>query len=323
MLWQIGWTGVHLFFVLSSYLITNLLLSEYYNAGKINFRRFFFRRALKIYPLYYLFILVSVLKNSGELLSSADYRLHLAGQIFHIQNYSGVLWYHTWSLAAEEQFYVGICLIIAFFSHVFKNRWLVKLGWLLGFMVVLVPLLRFEASMRYHTDWFMATHFIMDSFAVGAMLAMSRFVYPNLSVTLARVKHWLLLPVSLLLLPVFLLPAGNLFMNSLGMTMMYLAFALLIFYLVCIEDVLRSNNRASRLMIGPLVAIGLASYSIYLFHVPVKTIVDSIPLPYGSRLPVYFLGCIAMGKISWYLVERPIALYKSRSAASKLVSANA
>src|SRR5690349_15649345 len=68
--WQIGWMGVHLFFILSSYLIANILFTEYYKSGKINFFRFFIRRSLKIYPLYYLFILISVYKNKELLFTS-------------------------------------------------------------------------------------------------------------------------------------------------------------------------------------------------------------------------------------------------------------
>ncbi|MEJ7589300.1 MAG: hypothetical protein WKI04_17220, partial [Ferruginibacter sp.] len=105
-------------------------MTEYYKTGSINFVRFFVRRALKIYPLYYLFILISVYKNKELYLSSLQHQIQLLGQIFHVQNYTGVLWYHTWSLAAEEHFYIGMCLILFVLLHFYKPGKAKTLTWL-------------------------------------------------------------------------------------------------------------------------------------------------------------------------------------------------
>jgi peptidoglycan/LPS O-acetylase OafA/YrhL len=60
-LWQrAGWIGVDLFFVLSGFLISNLLFSEYGDTGTINLGRFLLRRGLKIYPAYYFFVLFAL-----------------------------------------------------------------------------------------------------------------------------------------------------------------------------------------------------------------------------------------------------------------------
>jgi peptidoglycan/LPS O-acetylase OafA/YrhL len=311
-LWQIGWAGVHLFFVLSSFLITNILLTEYYRTGKIKFLRFFIRRSLKIYPLYYLFIVISVYKNRELFLSSMQYKMQLLGQIFHVQNYTDILWYHTWSLAAEEHFYIVICIILSVYIFFSKPGRLQKLLWLFTGVIVLAPFLRYRATMLYHTDWFMGTHYIMDGFAFGALLALSKFVFPKLFSTVIYGKHWLLVPVFILLIPLFLLPAANLLMNSIGISMMFLAFTFVLIYVLSIEEFSGNKNIISLAFIQPLASIGIASYSIYLFHVPVKTIIDSIAMSGWLRIPAYFIACVLVGKLTWYLVERPIALYKSR-----------
>jgi len=311
--WQIGWVGVHLFFVLSSFLIANILFTEYYKKGEIFFSRFFIRRSLKIYPLYYLFILISVVKNRDFFLSSTQYKMQLLGQIFHVQNYTGVLWYHTWSLAAEEHFYIGMCILLSVYLFFSKSGNLSRLAWWFTGLIIIAPLLRYRSTMLYNTDWFMGTHYIMDSFAIGALLALSKFVLPDIFSAIIKCKHYLLIPVFILLIPIFLLPTGNLVLNSIGLTMMYFAFALLIAYMLSIEDVSRQKNIFSSAVIQPLASVGIASYSIYLFHVPVKTFIDGIPLNEWLNIPVYFIACIVVGKITWYLVERPIALYKSRS----------
>jgi len=310
--WQIGWVGVHLFFILSSYLIANILFTEYYKNGKINFFRFFIRRSLKIYPLYYLFILISVYKNKELLFSSMHYKMQLLGQLFHLQNYSDILWYHTWSLAAEEHFYFGLSIILLIYLFLSKQNNLGKLAWLFLLVIIAVPLLRYRATLLYHTDWFMGTHFIMDSFAIGSLLALSKFMFPNIFSAIVQWKHYLLTPIFFLLIPVFILQPGNLFINSIGITMMYLAFALLIVYFLSIEDFSRQRRIFSSAIVQPLASIGIASYSIYLFNVPVKTIIDSIPMIEWSKIPVYFIACIVVRKMTWYLIERPIAFYKSR-----------
>lgn len=308
---QIGWVGVHVFFVLSSFLISNILFQEYYTNGKINFYHFFLRRALKIYPLYYLFIIISVYKNRDIFLSSFEYQLQLIGQIFHIQNYTGTIWYHTWSLAAEEHFYIGMSIILSIYLYFSKTKSFYKLAFLFLVVIIVVPFLRFGATQLSKTDWFMSTHYIMDSFAFGALLALSKFVYPNKFIAIIKLKHYLLIPICILLIPLFSLPTGNIFMNSIGITMNYLAFSLLIIYLLSIEEFSRSKNLFSMAIIQPLASIGIASYSIYLFHVPIKTLIYSLEMRDSFRLPLYFISCILAGKIIWYLIERPIASYKS------------
>jgi len=65
-------------------------------------------------------------------------------------------------------------------------------------------------------------------------------------------------------------------------------------------------------LIQTLASIGIASYSIYLFHAPVKTIINGFAINEWLRIPAYFIACILVGKVSWYLIERPVASYKSR-----------
>ena len=107
-----GVFGVDLFFVLSGFLISNLLFSEYIRTGDIGFRRFFIRRAMKLYPSFYLLLLATAvycfLRNVP--FSARD----LFGEATLTQNYIGSKWGHTWSLAVEEHFYVLLPLAMAY-----------------------------------------------------------------------------------------------------------------------------------------------------------------------------------------------------------------
>lgn len=307
-LWRIGWSGVHMFFVLSSFLITNILLAEYAKNGKIKFLTFFKRRALKIYPLYYFFVLISILHSNQ--FSVKSYRIQFIGQILHLQNYTGMLWYHTWSLAAEEQFYVIICLILFSFMSFSTFSKLYKLHWLLLGLIFLAPILRYNSTLLNHTDWFAPIHFIIDSFCFGAILAISKFTFPIIYKKIISLKHYILIPVLILLFPLFICSPGNLFMNTIGMSMMYLAFTLLIAYCLSIENILRRKNIYSTMLIKPITTIGIASYSIYLFHVPFKSMIDPFLNAGWPKIYVEFFSCILIGLLIWYVIERPIALYK-------------
>ena len=99
-----GWVGVDLFFVLSGFFVSGLLFREQQRYGTLSFRRFFVRRGFKIYPSFYLLILVTVIV--AHALGQVVPRRRLWTELLYIQSYRFGLWDHTWSLAVEEHFYL-------------------------------------------------------------------------------------------------------------------------------------------------------------------------------------------------------------------------
>lgn len=113
-----GSYGVDLFFVLSGFLVSGLLFNEYQRHGTMSLDRFFVRRGLKIYPAFWVMLLVTLL---WEWLRSD--KINWAGlcrELLFLQNYFPGLWGHTWSLAVEEHFY--LLLIVIFFGLKFAGR---------------------------------------------------------------------------------------------------------------------------------------------------------------------------------------------------------
>jgi len=109
---KVGWVGVDLFFVLSGFLISGLLYSEYKKRGAISFRRFFIRRGMKIYPAFYVMLLATYV---GQLLFWHAPPQPLSSylrEILFVQNYRYAIWGHTWSLAVEEHFYIALALLL-------------------------------------------------------------------------------------------------------------------------------------------------------------------------------------------------------------------
>ncbi len=101
---KVGWLGVDLFFVLSGFLISNLLFSEYKTHGSINLKSFYIRRGFKLYPSFYFLVLATILYCW---IAGRGIRLGTAlAEVTFMQNYFTGLWGHTWSLAVEEHFYI-------------------------------------------------------------------------------------------------------------------------------------------------------------------------------------------------------------------------
>ena len=102
-----GFVGVDVFFVISGYLITHLLIIEIEKSGSINLKSFFYRRVLRIFPAYYTYILAGVALAyfgvvevlPGDVLHASSYMMN-----YHVER--GWHFNHTWSLAVEEQFYL-------------------------------------------------------------------------------------------------------------------------------------------------------------------------------------------------------------------------
>ena len=105
-----GWLGVDLFFVLSGFLISNLLFLEYRQWESIRIGQFFLRRALKIYPTFYCLYIATL--TYGFCVDARFGWQNGLGEMFFLQNYLGSIWGHTWSLAIEEHFYIFLPLAL-------------------------------------------------------------------------------------------------------------------------------------------------------------------------------------------------------------------
>jgi peptidoglycan/LPS O-acetylase OafA/YrhL len=102
-----GSTGVSLFLVISGYLITRLLLLEEHRRGRIHLRLFYARRALRIFPAFYAYMVVVLLLTGAGVLDREPLYSYVAS-LLYLRNLAGRGWEtgHLWSLSLEEQFYL-------------------------------------------------------------------------------------------------------------------------------------------------------------------------------------------------------------------------
>jgi peptidoglycan/LPS O-acetylase OafA/YrhL len=162
-----GWMGVNLFFVLSGFLITGVLLDSRNHAGY--YRRFYLRRALRILPAYYGFLLLLIAARTGLVRRHASWGflglsfVYLANltNLFGVPAQYGALW----SLAVEEHFYL-------FWPAAVRNLSRRFLPWACGLIVLGCPTLRAFYYWRHYQYAAGYTWLVADGLAWGALIAL-------------------------------------------------------------------------------------------------------------------------------------------------------
>lgn len=309
---QSCWCGVDLFFVLSGFLITGILLDT--KESSHYFRNFYLRRILRIFPLYYAVILWLFLQNP-EFPDQIWYWLYL-------QNWGPVFGGSTppmvvqpfWSLAVEEQFY----LLWPFAVWFLKRRSLGKLcGFLFLFSLISRCVARYQGvdAMTVYT----VTLFRLDTLSAGALIAvwlrnpvgelrLNRIAFPSLVVT------------GIALLAVIAVDHGfyidGLASQTIGYSLFAAASALLI-ALVVLEST-RSGFLSRLLENRVLRYFGNRSYAIYIFQMMAFLPVKSIYMTYWDASPMrsIFAFCVSvlmillLSEISWHCYEKPFLKLK-------------
>lgn len=323
MVGQMGWTGVHLFFVLSGYLITGILYDSRGGPGYL--RSFYARRALRILPAYYLtlVLLLVVLPASGlgdrwwgppiEHAWAYWFFLGNAGMAAEADALRPHPLHVAWSLAIEEQFYLLWPWLVLWLSRRRLMQTcvalvLVGIAWRTTLAVLGAPN---EAIIRL-------TPSLFDSLAIGSFIALTQRT-PGGRERLLRASGWVLLVAVLLSGLVKLLRESGTFTPKLAEAAGYTPLALLFGALLIRAEAPGATGPWSALLRSRLLrTLGKYSYAIYLIHAAVRFALDrelspltSVPPLFGSNLPgllasligVTFLS-LGLAWLSWELVER-------------------
>jgi len=310
-----GWFGVRLFFVLSGYLITQILLdgrlladAEGSGHGRL-LRRFYIRRLLRIFPVYYLTLLTAAVLNVPHVRDDfwwyAAYLSNWPATGIAIDGPAG----HFWSLAVEEQFYfIWPWLILFLPRRVLLPAVLLLIG--------AAPVSRVLFSLIGY-DLFEAqrvTPSCFDALGLGALLALAARLSPEglQARTLDRTCTLAAIPLGLVLVAA---PAGD-SQQLVWLGLVDTALALLFAWFVG-RAVIGFPGRMGKLLAwGPLVYMGKISYGLYVFHqffAPRFFFSQSWLQPYLLAQPPEWqrmlvpLACVfALAVISWHCFEKPI-----------------
>lgn len=305
---KIGWAGVDLFFVLSGYLISGLLFSEFKETGSLKVGRFYIRRGFKIYPPFYFFLAVTIPAAIiwPGLTPHPVNSVAVAVEMLFVQNYFVGVWGHTWSLAVEEHFYLALPLLLWIMQK--RERSSDPFRRLPLLFVIVAPavlVLRLVAgSAHQYATYLFPTHLRMDGLLFGVLLGYYRHFQRETFAEIARSGGALCLTLFSIG-TLFVFPLENPIMHTAGFTMLYLGFG---FLLARVVDI--SPGPIAALVVNPLSRIGLRSYSIYLWHVIVARMMPPSPGPLGFAL--YVACSITLGIAMAKLIETPALAIRER-----------
>lgn len=289
--------GVQVFFVISGYLITTLLDTEHDQRGSVSLRRFYLRRTLRIIPAYATYLLGAAIIARFAHSASPDGRwwpsLTYTSNFFLTNRWNVA---HSWSLSVEEQFYLTWPIA---FVMVGRRRAL----WIALGVLAASPVVRVAMYLATHNPY-LASIWNHDFIAAGCALAL---VAPKLRGRFADALlrwGWLAGIIAIATFHVAYSDNRWLFVFRLTVAEGLIAILLAITIIWCIANPTSAVGRF--LDSAPVRAIGILSYSIYLWQQP---FLGETPLlsPQWS-----FVGVAVAALASYYLVERPALSLKRR-----------
>jgi peptidoglycan/LPS O-acetylase OafA/YrhL len=316
-----GFVGVDVFFVLSGYLITGLLIRELERTGGVNLREFYARRARRLLPASALVLVATMLASS--LVFSPIEQSRIARTAFTAATYVSNMWFawrsmdyfagssetdpllHTWSLSVEEQFYLvwPVLILLAMRGRGSRSRLLAVMAGLS--LVSFVGAVRLTGT---HPAWaFYAAPARAWEFGLGGLASL---------LPVSAVRAW---------------PAANRALGWLGLLMIVaatLSFSVNTSFpgvaaLLPVVGTLAvlvagpgapATGVARLLAFAPLQRMGMLSYSWYLWHWPVLVLTAAV-LP-GLSLPGRLLcvfGSLGLAAVTYHTVERPIRFHRGLS----------
>ena len=330
---QAGWMGVDLFFVLSGFLITGILLST--REKQHYFRNFLARRFLRIWPLYYanlivfFIVLPLILPSAPPALESmidkqAWFWLYGANWLFAIEHgFNRTNGGYFWSLAVEEQFYLVWPFVVYWLSS--KALMRVSIALLCTSLILRVALAFMGVSL---SSLYTVTFTHLDGLAIGAILAIA-LRSPEGTARLMRMLPYCAV-VAVGALTIARMRDGALFFWSHD-TVLYGYTAIALLGGCALLWALRSppGTILSRILMSkPLATTGQLSYALYLIHAPAVAFASMAMLPrlakylpqwsYGARyclmLAIVMTGSWLLATASWHLFEKRILALKDRFA---------
>lgn len=313
-----GGFGVRCFFVISGFLITWLLIKEYEKNGNISLKKFFIRRALRIFPVCFvflgvLFFLTPYHQNTSAWLANLSYTTDFFG--------SPLTTFHLWSLGVEEQFYIlwPFLLLLCFVRGC-------PLNWYKAFAILAIPLIVapgvrlcickgwFPAQMAWLFNYY-SFFAKFDSLAFGCIAAIL-FSYFRHQVELFYLRYaglascggglLIVLPV-----PLHLIHFPGRLQAAMFDTMQAFGFALLL-----LQSVLHPRLGCYRALNWIWVRhIGVMSYSIYIWQqmfCGTDETVFNVKGAWWVSFPVWILVTLVVAHASYYLIEKPLFKLRAR-----------
>jgi peptidoglycan/LPS O-acetylase OafA/YrhL len=327
---EFGWCGVDLFFVLSGFLVSGLLFIEYKKFGNIKIGLFLIRRGFKIYPAFYILLLVTlgyqyILKITVNHGSWSINPLSFVSEAVFLQNYWLHIWSPNWSLAVEEHFYFLLCftVFIAIKTHKMHHKtWL--LAAFIGVQTLCLAARCYTTLAHQPFDFdthMFATHLRIDSLLFGVFIAyLYHFQLHTLRVFYQKHKKYLGIYLFIMLIVVLAVSEKTMYMTSIGFTMVYAAAACALLYMVLGNESAQTIQKyIGKWAFNAIVRIGFYSYSIYLWHVFIKIYIlenilfyNDIIIPRPIEFTLYVVLSLSFGIFMAKIIEIPFLALREK-----------
>ena len=294
--------GVNLFFTLSGFLIAQILIVNREKESKSSlFKQFYIRRFLRIFPLYYLVLFISISMNIPN---SRTYFLYLVTYTTNIVSsfHLGVFGYmgHFWTLAVEEQFYIFFPMLILLPKRVKIDYFILLIIVAIISRAFLYYIFRGSDIVRFAPSSFTTCCF--DAFAIGALLAYYRVKYIDILDRILQRRG--IFFIAIILCFIFFILGEN------GHPLLTTLFNRTFFCLFCSWLIGIASTKSFQGFFGKflnnkvVVYLGKISYGLYVFHFFMPYISKHIHLPI-TRIS-YFIITVALASATWFLFEKPI-----------------
>lgn len=320
-----GWIGVDIFLCLSSFLLTSLLIMEHRRTGSLSIKQFFIRRALRIWPLYYLIIFLAFavfpfLKFLTPAFHTEAYHLALQHHLFPLTIFLGNFSYAyftqsltlpiapLWTVSLEEQFYIFWPIFLFILLPRNKKWFFIALGGLV-LLSVGVRYYILANAIPYPTIWVFSLG-RLDPFALGALVS---YIYLNPKF---KPRPFLALCLALALFGLLMRSSGFGVNNSAWHLLVAdLAGSLLIYAAVY------SQRFGKMLALKPLPWLGKISFGLYIFHDMVISALHGQALANWHMQSIYtwliaftltFLITVLCATFSYYGFEKHFLKLKTR-----------
>lgn len=302
-----GDLGVNIFFVISGYIITQILRKEETASGRISLKNFYTRRILRIFPVYYFFLFVVFICYHYNFVNDLSIRSFVPALTFTTGLWplnTGWNLGHTWSLSTEEQFYLlwpGLMILLS---------GLKKRNLLLVALIILIPVFRIVWYYRFG-DYMYSFPGRGDCILMGCLLALNE---DFLSVFIKKYPKLVRVLPAMLLLCVFTINYCA-YKTMLGFITVPFCFTVHGIFAgsLILKYVVRKNKQESTgyrlLNLKWMIWIGLLSYSLYLWQQFFLQKSDYSPY-WWKQFPVNLIPIFLAAAISYYCIEKPVLKFR-------------
>ncbi|MGZ6963662.1 MAG: acyltransferase family protein [Acidimicrobiia bacterium] len=314
--WRGGFLGVDLFFAISGFLITSLLLEERESSGRVSFRNFYARRALRLLPALYVMLAAYATYSIITRLDWYQTRTSIIWAVCYASNFQLLLkpasvapgLGHLWSLAIEEQFYLIWPVAFVTAMRFTRRTGALVAGILVAICLVGLNRLALEANGTSPLRIFVRLDTRSDTLLLGALAAVVWFYARARSSRWFGFSGWAGAATFLWCLSMRLSGYATFWARG-GFTLVGVAATAMVVAVV-------SGQWSARHLLAwkPLLILGEVSYALYLWHLPIFTAVERYDTgwPAALRLGVAWSLTAMATTASWFLVERPANRFKRR-----------